>query len=90
MSIIRPKVAWGSEALPPMITQLYAHGLRVPPLAQVRDDGGGVVTVEGRAEVAPRLGKGGLQWRLANTTRESASLLFRTSHQYWTTPTHPE
>ena len=65
MSIIRLKVAWGSEALPPMITQLYALGLLVPPHAQVWDDGGGVVTVEGRAEVAPGLGKGGLQWRLA-------------------------
>ena len=66
MSIIRPKVARSSEALPPMITQLYALGLLVPPLAQVRDDGGGVVAVESRAEVAPGLGKGGLQWRLAN------------------------
>ena len=61
MPIIRPKVAWGSEALPPMITQLYALGLLVPPLAQVRDDGGGVVAVEGGAEVAPRLGKSALQ-----------------------------
>ena len=61
MPIIRPKVAWGSKALPPMITQLYTLGLLVPPLAQVRDDGGGAVAVESRAEVAPRLGKGGLQ-----------------------------
>ena len=65
MSTIRQKVAWDSKALPPMITQLYALGLRVPPHAQVRDDGGGVVAVEGRAKVAPGLGKGGLQWRLA-------------------------
>ena len=65
MTIIRPKVAWGSKALPPMITQLYALGLRVPPPAQVGDDGRGVVTVEGKTEVAPGLDKGGLQWRLA-------------------------
>ena len=66
MSIIRPKVAWGSTLQPPLITQLDALGLLVPPLAQVGDDGGGVVAVESRAEVAPGLGKGGLQWRLAN------------------------
>ena len=51
---------------PPLITQLDALGLLVPPLAQVGDDGGGVVAVESGAEVAPGLGKGGLQWRLAN------------------------
>ena len=66
MSIIRPKVAWGSTLQPPLVTQLDALGLLVPPLAQVGDDGGGVVAVESRAEVAPGLGKGGLQWRLAN------------------------
>ena len=77
MSIIRPKVAWGSEALPPMITQLYALGLLVPPLAQVGDDGGGVVAVESGAEVAPRLGKGGLQWRLENRETRHAAFLDR-------------
>ena len=77
MSIIGPKVAWGSKALPPMITQLYTLGLLVPPLAQVGDDGGGVVAVESRAEVAPRLGKGGLQWRLENRETRHAAFLDR-------------
>ena len=66
MSIIRPNVAWGSRVKRLMITQFDTLGLLVPPLAQVRYDGGGVVAVESRAEVAPRLGKCGPQWRLAN------------------------